>query len=328
MPGLKPSKVIWHNGELIPWDQATVHVGTHVLHYGSSVFEGIRCYKTEHGSAVFRLREHTRRLVDSARIYRMPLQYDRDQLADACLETIRANEMEYCYIRPLVFRGFHSLGVNPLPCPVESYVMVWQWGSYLGEEALENGVDVKVSSWHRLAPNTMPSQAKAGANYANAALIKMEALREGYAEAIALTTSGYVSEGSGENIFMVRDEVLYTPPLSQSILSGITRASVMTLARDLGFEVRQHNIPREALYIADELFFTGTAVEITPIRSVDGIEIGGGHRGPVTEQLQRQFFDIVYGRTEDPYGWLTPVYPDASTRLAEEELAGETTTAS
>lgn len=323
MAGLKPSKFIWHNGELIPWDEATVHVGTHVLHYGSSVFEGIRCYKTERGSAVFRLAEHTRRLADSARIYRMPLEYDPAAIGKACLDTIRANGMEHCYIRPLVFRGYNSLGVNPMPCPVETYVMVWEWGAYLGDEALEQGVDVKVSTWQRMAPNTMPSQAKAGANYMNSALIKMEAIREGYVEAIALNTDGYVSEGSGENIFMVRDDVIYTPPLSQSILSGITRASVLTLARDLGFEVQQQAIPREALYIADELFFTGTAAEITPIRSVDGIEVGAGHRGPVTEQLQRHFFDIVFGRTDDPYGWLTPVYGDDAEAPAEGALAAE-----
>ena len=310
MPGLKPSKVIWHNGELIPWDQATVHVGTHVLHYGSSVFEGIRCYKTEHGSAVFRLREHTRRLVDSARIYRMPLQYDRDQLADACLETIRANEMEYCYIRPLVFRGFHSLGVNPLPCPVESYVMVWQWGSYLGEEALENGVDVKVSSWHRLAPNTMPSQAKAGANYANAALIKMEALREGYAEAIALTTSGYVSEGSGENIFIVRKGKLITPPPADNILEGITRDTVITLARDeLGIETVERSIDRSELYVADECFMTGTAAHVSAVIEVDRRPVGSGETGEITRRLQDLFFDAILGKNATYSRWLTAVKP-------------------
>ena len=322
MPALEPTKVLWHNGELVPWDEATVHVGTHVLHYGSSVFEGIRCYKTEQGPAVFRLPEHTRRLVDSAKIYRMDIGYDAAALTEACLETIRANEMEHCYIRPIAFRGYHSLGVNPLSCPVEMWVMVWQWGAYLGGSALEDGVDVKVSTWNRPAPNTMPFMAKAGSNYMSSALIKMEAVEEGYAEAIALTTDGFVSEGSGENIFVVRDDVIFTPPLHASILPGITRDSVITLARDLGFEVRQEQLPREALYIADEVFFTGTAVEITPIRSIDRMTIGAGRRGPVTEQLQRQFFDIVTGRSEDPYGWLTPVYCE-ETDAAEAAFAGE-----
>ncbi len=320
MSGLEASKFIWRDGELIPWEEATVHVGTHVLHYGSSVFEGIRCYDTERGPAVFRLPEHLRRLVDSARIYRMPLAYDVEALGEAVLETIRANEMRHCYIRPLVIRGYHSLGVNPLPCPVETWIMVWKWGAYLGEEALEQGVDVKVSTWNRLAPNTMPSLAKCGANYMNAQLIKMEAIQEGYAEAIALNTDGFVSEGSGENLFVVRGDVLLTPPLSAGILSGITRDSVMTLARDLGYEVRETEIPRELLYVADELFFTGTAAEITPIRSVDRVVIGAGRRGPVTEELQRHFFDLVNGRSEDLYGWLTPVYVGEESRA---EVVGE-----
>ena len=320
MSGLEASKFIWRDGELIPWEEATVHVGTHVLHYGSSVFEGIRCYDTERGPAVFRLPEHLRRLVDSARIYRMPLAYDVEALGEAVLETIRANEMRHCYIRPLVIRGYHSLGVNPLPCPVETWIMVWKWGAYLGEEALEQGVDVKVSTWNRLAPNTMPSLAKCGANYMNAQLIKMEAIQEGYAEAIALNTDGFVSEGSGENLFVVRGDVLLTPPLSAGILSGITRDSVMTLARDLGYEVRETEIPRELLYVADELFFTGTAAEITPIRSVDRVVVGEGRRGPVTEELQRHFFDLVNGRSEDLYGWLTPVYVGEESRA---EVVGE-----
>ncbi len=322
MSGLKPSKYVWHNGELIPWDQATVHVGTHVLHYGSSVFEGIRCYKTERGSEVFRLDAHMRRLVDSAKIYKMPLELDAEALCEGSLETIRGNEMEHCYIRPIIFRGYHSLGVNPLPCPVETYIMVWEWGTYLGACALEKGVDVKVSTWNRLAANTMPSLAKCGANYMNSQLVKMEALEEGYVEAIALHTNGYVSEGSGENIFVVRDDVLYTPPFSAAILQGITRDCVVTLARDLGLVVKETEIPRELLYIADEIFFTGTAAEITPVRSVDRVTVGDGGRGPVTEQLQRHFFDIVHGRVEDSYGWMTPVYDtpaDAEDTLAEEE---------
>lgn len=322
MPALKPSKVLWHDGELVPWDEAKIHIGTHVLHYGSSVFEGIRCYDTERGSAVFRLGEHMRRLRDSAKIYRMDLDHDLESLSEAVLETIRANEMEHCYIRPIVFRGFHSLGVNPTPCPVETWIMVWEWGAYLGDEAIEEGVDVKIASWNRLAPNTMPALAKAGGNYMNAALIKMEALRDGYAEAIALAPDGQVSEGSGENLFLVRDEVLYTPPVASGILSGITRDSVMRIARDLGFEVREQIIPREMLSIADEVFFTGTAAEVTPVRSIDRSPVGEGTRGPVTEQIQRQFFDIVQGRGEDVYGWLTPVYEDgvpSPTELAEEK---------
>ncbi len=322
MAALEPTKVLWHNGKLVPWAEATVHVGTHVLHYGSSVFEGIRCYKTEKGSAVFRLDEHSRRLVDSAKIYRMDTGQDAAGIAAACLETIRANEMEHCYIRPIAFRGYHSLGVNPMPCPVELWVMVWKWGAYLGETALEEGVDVKVSTWNRAAPNTMPFMAKAGSNYMSSALIKMEALEEGYSEAIALTTDGFVSEGSGENIFVVRDDVIFTPPVHSSILPGITRDSVITLARDLGFEVRQTPLPRETLYIADEVFFTGTAVEITPVRSIDRIKVGEGQRGPVTEQLQRHFFDIVKGRSEDPYGWLTPVYAQEAD-AEEASFAGE-----
>lgn len=308
MAGLKPSKYVWRNGELIPWEDATIHVGTHVIHYGSSVFEGIRCYKTEQGSAVFRLHEHMRRLVDSAKIYRMPLEYEADELSEAALETIRSNGMEHCYIRPLVYRGFHSLGVNPLPCPIETVIMVWEWGAYLGAEALEQGVDVKVSTWNRLAPNTMPSLAKCGANYMNSQLIKMEAIEQGFAEAIALSREGYVSEGSGENLFVIRDGIIFTPPLKASILNGITRDTAITLAHDLGYEVRERDIPRELLYVADELFFTGTAAEITPIRSVDRITVGSGRRGPITEHLQRHFFSLVEGRAEDEYGWLTPVY--------------------
>ncbi len=326
MPALEPTPYMWHNGKLIPWAEATVHVGTHALHYGSSVFEGIRCYKTERGPAVFRLPEHARRLVDSARIYRMDLDYDAEQLAEACLETIRANEMEHCYIRPITFRGYHSLGVDPLPCPLETYIMVWEWGAYLGEEALESGADLKVSSWNRMAPNTLPFMAKAGANYMNSQLVKMEALSEGFAEAIALTPDGLVSEGSGENVFIVRDEIVHTPSTAASILPGITRDCVITLARDLGFEVRETAIPREMLYVADEVFMSGTAAEITPVRSIDRIQIGAGQRGPVTAQIQRHFFEIVQGRTDDLYGWLTAVYPDAGDPRAE-AMAGESSVA-
>jgi branched-chain amino acid aminotransferase len=295
---------IWFNGKLVPFEEAKIHVLSHVVHYGSSVFEGIRCYNTARGPAVFRLREHMRRLLDSARIYRMEVPYTLEELEAAALETIRASGLKACYIRPVVFRGMGSLGVNPLKNPVEVAIAVWDWGAYLGDEALEQGVDVQVSTWNRMAPNTLPAMAKAGANYANAALVKMEAVLNGYSEGIMLSVDGYVAEGSGENLFLVRDGVIYTAPLTLSILPGITRDAVITLARDLGYTVIEQPIPREALYIADELFFTGTAAEITPIRSVDHYTIGQGRRGPVTEALQRAFFEIVReGR--DPYGWLT-----------------------
>ena len=310
MSGLKPSEKIWHNGELIPWDEANLHVCSHVVHYASAVFEGIRCYDTQNGSAVFRLDDHIKRLTQSARIYRMPIGYSAEALQEACLETIRANEMESCYIRPIVFRGYHSLGVNPLPCPVEVYIAVWEWGSYLGEEALEQGVDVMVSSWNRVAANTLPGIAKAAANYMNAQLIKMEALQNGYAEGIALDSRGYVSEGSGENVFVVCNGRLITPPLAAAVLPGITRDCIMLLARQLGYEVAENDIPRETLYIADEVFFTGTAAEVTPVRSIDRISIGSGRRGPITEELQKAFFAHVEGRVDDTHGWLTPVHAE------------------
>ena len=317
MPGLKPSEVIWRDGELIPWEQATIHVGTHALHYGSSVFEGIRCYKTETGSAMFRLPEHIRRLLDSAKIYRMPVAYDQAALVEACADTVRANGFFACYVRPIAFRGYHSLGVNPAPCPVETYIMVWEWGSYLGEEGLQKGVDVKVATWNRMAPNTLPSLAKSGANYMSSQLMHMEALQEGFAEAVALDPSGYVSEGSGENIFVVRDGVVYTPPIGASVLSGITRDSAIVLLGELGYEVKETNIPRELLYIADEVFFTGTAAEVTPIRTIDRVQVGEGVRGPVTTELQRRYLDIAQGRVEDRYEWLTPV------RVGETAMAAE-----
>jgi len=308
MAGLEPSEKIWHNGELIPWDDARIHIGSHVLHYGSAVFEGIRCYQTEDGPAVFRLREHIRRLVDSAKIYRMPLEFGAEEMQEACLETIRANEMDACYIRPIVFRGYHSLGVNPHPCPIETYVMVWEWGKYLGDEALEEGVDVMVSTWNRMAQNTLPPMAKCAANYMNAQLIKMEAMAQGYIEGIALDPRGYVSEGSGENVFVVRDEVIHTPPLSASVLAGVTRDTVMTLAREAGYRVEERDVPRDLLYIADEVFFTGTAAEITPVRSIDNVPVGRGHRGPVTAELQDAYFDLVEGRGASHGEWLTPVH--------------------
>ena len=300
---------IWMNGSLVEWADAKIHVASHVIHYGSGVFEGARCYSTPRGSACFRLDAHMRRLYDSARIYRMVPEIDLQHLRDAVVETIRANEFKACYIRPIVYRGYHALGVNPFPCPIDVAILTWDWGAYLGADALENGVDVRVSSWARSAPNTFPTLAKTSANYANSSLIKMEAMVEGYSEGVALDTFGYVSEGSGQNLFLVRDSVLYTPPITASILPGITRASVITLAGDLGFEVREEMVPREMLYIADEAFFAGTAVEITPIRSVDKIAVGTGRRGPVTEAIQQAFFDTINGKRSDEHGWLTYVYP-------------------
>lgn len=300
---------VWMNGALIDWADAKIHIASHVVHYGSGVFEGARCYDTPRGSACFRLDAHMRRLYDSAKIYRMEPRIGLPELTAAVYETIRANEMKACYIRPIVYRGYSALGVNPLPCPVDSAVLVWEWGAYLGQDALNRGVDVRISSWARSAPNTFPTLAKTSANYANSGLIKMEALADGYSEGIALDTFGYLSEGSGQNLFVVRDAVLYTPPLTASILPGITRSSVITLARDLGLRVREEMLPRELLYIADEAFFAGTAVEITPIRTVDKISIGNGRRGPITEAIQQAFFDVINGERPDHHGWLTYVYP-------------------
>jgi branched-chain amino acid aminotransferase len=297
---------IWFNGKLVPYEKATVHVLSHVIHYGSSVFEGIRCYDTERGSSVFRLREHVRRLYDSARIYRMTIPYTMEELEAATIETIANSGLRACYIRPVVFRGMGGLGVNPLKNDVETAIAVWEWGAYLGHDALENGVDVHVASWSRMAPNTFPSMAKAGGNYLNAALVKMDAVLNGYNEGIMLNKEGYVAEGSGENLFLVRDGVLYTAPTSLSILPGITRDALITIAKGLGYRVEERLIPREALYIADELFFCGTAAEVSPIRSVDKHVIGAGRRGPITTDIQNAFFDVVK-RGHDPHGWLTPV---------------------
>jgi branched-chain amino acid aminotransferase len=299
---------IWMNGALVDWADAKIHIGSHVVHYGTGVFEGARCYETLRGSACFRLDAHMARLFDSAKIYRMQPQQSKPDLHKAILETIRANQYKACYIRPIVYRGYHTLGVNPLPVPVDTAILLWEWGAYLGEDCLTNGVDVCVSSWARAAGNTFPTLAKTSANYANSALIKMEAIAEGYSEGIALDTAGNLSEGSGQNLFLVRSNTLYTPPLTASILPGITRDSVITLARDLGFTVREEMLPRELLYIADEAFFVGTAVEITPIRSVDKIQVGNGRRGPITEAIQQAFFDVVTGRVEDTHGWLEYVY--------------------
>lgn len=295
---------IWFNGELVEWDKATIHVMSHVVHYGTSFFEGIRCYETPQGPAIFRLTPHMQRLIDSAKIYRTTIPYTLDQLVAAVKETVRANRLRSGYIRPVVFRGYGEIGVNPQNNPVEVAIATIEWGKYLGAEAMEQGVDVCISSWNRFAPNTMPALAKAGGNYMNSQLIKMEALANGYAEGIALDADGHVSEGSGENLFLVRNGVVYTPPLTSSILSGITRDTVMTLLREMGVEVREQVLPREMLYLADELFFTGTAAEVTPIRSVDRIPVGAGRRGPITAAVQEAFFGIVQGERPDRYGWL------------------------
>jgi len=304
---LKPTEKIWHNGRFIAWDDAKIHVLSHVTSYGSSVFEGIRCYDTPSGPAIFRVRDHIRRLFDSAKIYRIEVKHTTEQLAEAMIELVKVNHLQSCYFRPIVLRGYGDVGVLPGNNPTEIYIACWEWGKYLGEEALANGVDVCVSSWTRIAPNTLPALAKAGANYMNSQLIRMEAHSNGYAEGIALDSAGYVSEGSGENIFVVRDGKILTPPLGASVLPGITRDTVMQLAESMKIPLVETLVPREMLYIADEVFFSGTAAEITPIRSVDRIVVGRGARGPVTEKLQKAFFDIVNGKASDRFGWLTPI---------------------
>jgi branched-chain amino acid aminotransferase len=295
---------IWHNGELIPWDKANIHVMSHVIHYGSSVFEGIRCYSQPNSNGVFRLPEHMARLIDSAKIYRMPLPYTAEQLADAVVDVIEANGVAPCYIRPIAFRGYGEIGVNPLNSPIDVYIANFPWGKYVPGNA---GADVCISSWNRLAPNTMPSLAKAGANYMNSQLIRMEAAINGYDEGIALDVNGYLSEGSGENLFLVRGDVLYTTPLANSVLNGITRSSILQLAKQLGITVVEQALPRELLYICDEAFFTGTAAEVTHLRSVDRILVGDGTMGPITSALHKAFFDIVNGLAPDRFNWLTPV---------------------
>ena len=295
---------IWMNGSLVKWDDAKIHVLSHVVHYGTSWFEGIRCYNTAKGSAVFRLGPHIRRLIDSVKIYRTPSPYSVEQLTAAVLETIRANKMRACYIRPVMYRGYGDVGVNPLGCPVDVAIAVWEWGTYLGSAALDDGIEVCISTWHRPAPNTMPTMAKAGGNYLLSQLMKLEAIQAGFTEAIALDTHGNLSEGSGENLFLVRDGIIHTPPYSSALLPGITRLSVIQLAEELGYKVKEMVIPREMVYIADELFFTGTAAEITPIRSVDKQLVGSGKPGPVTKRLQSAFFDVVKNGN-DPHNWLT-----------------------
>ena len=298
---------IWRDGKFVDWEDATIHVMSHVVHYGSSVFEGIRCYATPDGPAIFRLEDHMRRLADSCRIYRMPLEYSTETLVQAAIDTVVENDMPHCYLRPIALRTGEQMGVNPKDTPLEVFIIPWTWGTYLGQESLEKGVDVRVSSWRRAAPNTFPTMAKAGGNYLNSQLSKMEARLDDYAEGIMLDSFGHVSEGSGENLFVVREGKLMTAPVSGGILQGITRDSVTRIARDLGYEVIEQIMPREILYIADEVFFTGTAAEITPIRSVDRIQVGNGRRGPITTAIQEVYMGIAEGRLPDKYGWRTAV---------------------
>jgi branched-chain amino acid aminotransferase len=301
---VKKSEKIWMNGTLVPWEKATIHVLSHVVHYGSSWFEGIRCYNTRKGPAIFRLPAHIRRLFDSVKIYRAEIPYTKQQIEDAIFETVRANGLRACYIRPLVYRGYGEVGVNPTGSPVDVAIAVWEWGAYLGKEALEKGIDTGVASWRRPAPNTAPTMSKAGGNYLNSQLIKLEAIAGGYAEGIALDFFGNVSEGSGENIFLVRDRTVFTPPISASLLPGVTRSAVMTIVRDMGYPLIEMNIPREMLYTVEEVFFTGTAAEITPVRSIDRIPVGDGKPGPITLELQKRFFEVVHEGI-DKYHWLT-----------------------
>ncbi len=323
---MKIGPKVWRNGEFLDWDDARIHVMSHVVNYGSSVFEGIRCYETSKGSAVFRLTEHMQRLQNSAKIYRMDSAFDRQAFCDATVDLIADSGLESCYIRPLIMRGLDedkpSFGVNPFGSPVDAYIAIWQWGKYLGEEAIENGIDVCVSSWTRITSNSMPAMAKAGANYMNSQLIKMEAILGGFSEGIALDDRGYVSEGSGENIFLVNGGKLITPPLGASILPGITRDSVLQIARELGIEIVETNIQRAALYLADEVFFTGTAAEITPIRSVDRITVGPGKRGELTAKLQEEFFKVIRAERPAPGGanWLTFINKSGENKNASAHL--------
>ncbi len=299
--------MVWINGKLVPWKDANIHIASHVIHYGSSIFEGFRAYNTPKGTAIFRNSAHIKRLYNSCKMYRMEVPFTQEEFEQAVIQTIKANKLKACYIRPVVYRGYGTLGVDPFPNPIDCAILVWEWGQYLGEKALENGVDVKISTWQRMAPNTFPALAKSGANYMNSQLIKMEALLEGYVEGIALNVRGHISEGSGENIFIVINGEIHTPPLSSSILPGITRDAVICLAKDLGITLVEETLPREILYIAEEVFFTGAAAEITPIRSVDKITIGNGRRGPVVKGLQDEFFAYINGEKKDKYHWLTYV---------------------
>jgi len=305
---------IWRDGEFVRWADATVHVLSHSLQFGSSAFEGIRCYSTPRGPAIFRLEDHIQRLLDSCRMYRMEVKYSLDELVAACCELVDRNGVDACYLRPMVIRGYGASGMVPFDSPVEVYLPCWPWGAYLGEGALENGVDACVSTWHRVSPNTIPAMAKMAGNYLGGQLIKMEALRNGYAEAIALSPDGMVSEGSGQNVFVVHRETLYTPTVNGTLLHGITRNSILSLARDLGIAVREQDLPREMLYNADEIFLTGTASEVTPVRSIDRITIGSGRRGPITTRIQQRFLDLVRGAADDPYGWLTYVHAERAAK--------------
>jgi branched-chain amino acid aminotransferase len=298
---------VWRNGEWVAWEDATVHVSAHALHYGSSVFEGIRAYSTPDGPAVFAMEPHVRRLFNSCKIARIDVPYSQEAISAAIVDIVARNGHQSCYVRPLVFRGSEQIGVDGRQCPVEVVIFTLEWGRYLGAEAIEQGVDVMVSSWRRMAPDTLPALAKIGGQYINSQLITMEAKDNGFTEGIGLDVNGYVSEGAGENIFLVFDSVIYTPPLAMSILGGVTRQCVVTLARDLGYEVREQMIAREMLYVADEMFFTGTAAEVSPIRSVDRVPVGEGTRGPVTQRIQEEFFALTSGQLPDRFGWLTPV---------------------
>ena len=303
---IQKTEKIWHNGKLVPWDSAQIHVMSHVVNYGSSVFEGVRCYSLPGGPAIFRAQEHMQRLLDSAKVYRIDVDYTREELVSAILQVVKNNGVWPCYIRPIVLRGYGEAGVNPFNSPTEVYICNYPWGKYLGTDA-EQGVDICISSWTRIAPNTLPAMAKSGANYMNSQLIKMEAIVNGYAEGIALDAEGYVSEGSGENVFVVRNGILQTAPLGSSVLPGITRDSVLQIARDLGIQVVEQVIPRELLYIAEEAFFTGTAAEVTSIRSVDKISVGKGITGPITKAIQKEFYAIIRGEKPDRFNWLTMV---------------------
>jgi branched-chain amino acid aminotransferase len=304
---IKPTEKIWHNGKFVSWDDAQIHVLSHVVSYGSGIFEGIRCYHTPQGPAVFRLREHMQRLQNSARIYRMEIPYRLDELMGVATELVRVNKMDACYIKPIVIRGYGEVGVNPFPCPIEVFMACWDWGKYLGADALEQGVDVCVSSWARMAGNTLPAMAKSAANYMNSQLIRMEAITNGYVEGIALDVNGCVSEGSGENVFVVYEGTVLTPPLVNSVLPGITRSAVLTLCNDLGIPCEEKMLPRELLYIAEEVMLVGTATEISPVRSIDRQPIGKGSRGPITKKLQDEFFALALGEKPDRHGWLTHV---------------------
>jgi branched-chain amino acid aminotransferase len=307
MARLTETKWIWHDGEFMPWKDAQVHVLSHSMQFGSSIFEGVRCYDTPAGPAIFRLHDHLQRMINSCRIYRIEVRYSIDDLVTACCQLVERNEIKSCYIRPMVLRGYGAAGMVPFDSPIEVYLPCWPWGAYLGDHALEQGVDACVSSWHRVAPNTIPAAAKVAGNYLGGQLIKMEALANGFGEAIALGPGGMLSEGSGQNVFIVQNGTLFTPPIDGTLLTGITRASVLTLARDAGIPVEERALAREMLYMADEVFLSGTASEVTPVRSVDRITVGSGERGPITSRLQREYLDIATGKSEDRHGWLTHV---------------------